>query len=211
MAETGFGGALPTSIGRYPGFLTGASGNPRPPPMQPSTPHRPLTPRTAADPSLEEDPVRPTLRVHIAVLVAVLAANVLGFLLHAPFSFLDVWAGALRATPEALAEPPAVAMVLAVGGSAALFYWLAWLFDRLHVRSALEGLGIATVLAVAVLLPSTGLQYAFAEFGAAAFLVDGAHQAASVVLGGLVLGWAYAPVARRVPADPVGSTAAGRG
>lgn len=153
--------------------------------------------------------MRPTLRVHIAVLVAVLAANVLGFLLHAPFSFLDVWAQALRATPEALAEPPAVAMVLAVGGSAVLFYWLAWLFHRLRVRSALEGLGIATVLTVAVLLPSTALQYAFAEFGAAAFLVDGAHQAASVVLGGLLLGWACAPVARTTAAESLEAVAAG--
>lgn len=133
---------------------------------------------------------------HIAIALATVAANVFGFLLHAPFSFLDVWAAGIGATIETAPQPTTAAVVLGMVGTIPMLYGLSWLIRRLDVRGGRDGAALGAILTFTLLIPSMVIQYAYVGFGAAASLVDGAHLLATFGFGGFLLGaWRLTPTA----------------
>ena len=138
---------------------------------------------------------------HHAVAVAAIANNVVGFLFHAPFTFLEPWAAGLGVDAAAVAEPSPASFGFGIAGSFAIMYGLSWLLGRVGVDSTRGAVAFCAVLWIGLALPFTLVQYAFAGVGAGAMLVDGFNQLGTLTLGGAIVGGWPSRESRRTSRD----------
>lgn len=92
---------------------------------------------------------------HLAVWLLVLAQQLTGYLWYSPVLFGNLWRSELGKTGSAGAG--ALAYGFAVAGSVAMTYFMAWLYQRLNLKSAGAALIVALMVwgSLGFLVPAT--------------------------------------------------------
>lgn len=92
---------------------------------------------------------------HMAVWVLILAQQLTGYFWYSPVLFGDLWRSGLGKTE--VAGGGAAAYVFAFAGSVALTYFMAWLYQRLNLKSIGAALIVAFMVwgSIGFLVPAT--------------------------------------------------------
>jgi hypothetical protein len=128
--------------------------------------------------------------VSIAFLVA--AHQLLSYLWYSPYLFAFDWieASGFRLSRVPPSGTPAYywPFVLSILNSIVLCYAMTWLYKRLAVTTALQGLGWALVLWFVFAFANMAVHHQFAQQAWALTLIDGGRDLLLFVLTGAVLG-----------------------
>lgn len=140
---------------------------------------------------------------HVAVIVSVLVAMLLGFVWYSPILFGELWRVSLGMTQEQVYQAGLMEFVIAIVSSFVAAYFMSWLIQRLAIRrNGWHGaaLGVAVWLGLAV--PTIATHYAFDQLQLTTFLVDAGDSLISLAVIGLMLAvWRKAPVGADAAAD----------
>lgn len=122
---------------------------------------------------------------HIAVWVLILVQQLTGYLWYSPVLFGNFWRSWLGKT--ATAGAGGMAYAFAVVGSIAMTYFMAWLYQRLDLKSIGAALIVSLMVwgSIGFLLPATYDLFRGIPFGVT--LIDTGKTCLDLVLVGLVL------------------------
>lgn len=130
--------------------------------------------------------------LHVWVLALVVAHQVLSFVWYSPYLFAWSWidASGFRFSRIPAPDTPAyyLPFALCVVASTVLCYTMVWLYHRLAVRTALQGVGWAVLLWFAFVFTSMAVHHQFAQQPWSLTLIDGLRDLLLFVLTGAVLG-----------------------
>lgn len=109
---------------------------------------------------------------HIAIVVAVILHQLIGYLWYSPLLFIMPWVVGLgkRAADLDLANP--LPLIADIVGWIFSSYFISWLVQQIDIRSFNQGIGLAVLLWVGVALPLLAPHYLFAGIGSSVLLID---------------------------------------
>jgi uncharacterized protein DUF1761 len=109
---------------------------------------------------------------HIAIFLAVILHQVIGFLWYSPLLFLYPWVAGLgkKLTDFDMSNPaPFVADIV---GWFFACYFISWLVQRMALNTFTQGLGLAMLLWIGIALPMLAPHYLFAGVHRTVLLID---------------------------------------
>jgi hypothetical protein len=109
---------------------------------------------------------------HIAIIVAVILHQVIGFLWYSPFLFLHPWAAGLGKKVTDLDTANPAPFIADIVGWFFACYFISWLVQRVPVNTFKQGLGVAILLWTGVALPLLAPHYLFAGVHQDVLLID---------------------------------------
>ncbi len=126
---------------------------------------------------------------HLAVLVTVVAAQVLGYLWYSVL-FGKLWAPGYRLESDVMAQVNPAYVGFTFAGSIAFGYAMAIGFALSGVTGVASGLGAATLVIVGFVLPRYLLHAIFARVATKSILIDlGFDLVVTLVTGVIIGGW----------------------
>lgn len=133
-------------------------------------------------------PVRETKINHLAVWILVLAHQALGCLWYARFLFGDIWLVYLGRSVDEVNPWNPVPFVWAIIAAIAFNYTLAWLFRRLNIVTAVDGLKVSAVVWFAFLFPAYVTHGVLAGVPYGVLWIDMGKELVAYGLSGILLG-----------------------
>src|ERR1019366_6207091 len=125
----------------------------------------------------------------LAVLVCVIVAQLIGMIWFG-FIFGGSWMAMNGFSPQAQMSSGAMPYIYSVIDSAFFALFLSWLFNRMAVRSAMEGAGVALFIGVAAVLLGVVTGYSFAGRPMRLALIDACGPMLwMTVMGTIIGGW----------------------
>ena len=126
---------------------------------------------------------------HMAVWMSVVLLTILGFTWYGPL-FGDTWMGMVGLDPaEVEANPPGAGIwITNLIATVVPMYALAWLFTKIPVESALQGLGIGLLIAFSFVFLSRMTSNMFAQNPYGLTWITGGFDMVALSIAGLVLG-----------------------
>ena len=109
---------------------------------------------------------------HIAIVVAVILHQVIGFLWYSPFLFLGPWVQGLGKQVSELDMSNPAPFLADIVGWFFTCYFISWLVQRVPLTTFNQGLGFAILLWVGVAPPLLAPHYLFAGLHTNVLLVD---------------------------------------
>ncbi|HYA31056.1 MAG TPA: DUF1761 domain-containing protein [Acidobacteriota bacterium] len=109
---------------------------------------------------------------HIAIVVAVILHQAIGFLWYSPYLFVNQWTAGLGIKPSDLDLANPAAFFADIVGWFFASYFISWLVQRTELSSFHQGLGMAVLLWVGVVLPLLAPHYLFAGLHVNVLLID---------------------------------------
>lgn len=109
---------------------------------------------------------------HIAIIVAVVIHQVIGFLWYSPFLFLGPWAQGLGKQVSELDMPNPTPFLADIVGWFFACYFISWLVQRVAVETFQQALGLSILLWVGVAVPLIAPHYLFAGLHTNVLMVD---------------------------------------
>lgn len=109
---------------------------------------------------------------HIAIVVAVILHQVIGFLWYSEFLFVHQWMAGLgkKANDFDMSNPtPFIADIV---GWFFASYFISWLVQRTRIQSFNQAVGLAVLLWVGVALPLLAPHYLFAGIHTSVLMID---------------------------------------
>jgi hypothetical protein len=125
---------------------------------------------------------------HLAIVVAVIAHQLLGFLWYSVAPFATTRLEALGKPPTDVNVVDSFALALDVIGWILASYVIAWLIVRLQARSAAQGAGLGFLLWLGLAVPTLVPHYAFAGLTPVVTVIDVLNVLVAAVLTGAILG-----------------------
>jgi hypothetical protein len=132
--------------------------------------------------------VRETKINHLAVWILVLAHQALGSLWYARFLFGDIWLVYLGRSVDEVNPWNPVPFVWAIIAAIAFNYTLAWLFRRLNIVTAVDGLKVSAVVWFAFLFPAHVTHGVLAGVPYGVLWIDMGKELVAYGLSGILLG-----------------------
>jgi len=109
---------------------------------------------------------------HIAIVVAVVIHQVIGFLWYSPFLFLGPWAQGLGKQISELDMPNPAPFLADIVGWFFACYFISWLVQRVAVETFQQSLGLSILLWVGVAVPLMAPHYLFAGLHSNVLMID---------------------------------------
>ena len=109
---------------------------------------------------------------HIAIIVAVVIHQVIGFLWYSPFLFLGPWVQGLGKQVSELDMPNPAPFLADIVGWFFACYFISWLVQRLAVETFQQALGLSILLWVGVAVPVMAPHYLFAGLHTNVLMID---------------------------------------
>lgn len=109
---------------------------------------------------------------HVAIFVAVILHQAIGFLWYSPFLFLYPWVAGLGKKITDLDRANPLPFVADIAGWFFACYFISWLVQRVPVVTFTQGFGVAMLLWVGVALPLLAPHYLFAGVHTDVLLID---------------------------------------
>ena len=125
---------------------------------------------------------------HIAIVLTVVANQIIGFLWYSPTLFFDRWSAGFGLDPENINQADPTPFVLAIVSAFVAAYALSWLIQRLDIMSGWGGLQIGVIIWFAFMLGAIWPHYAFGGLPHIVALIDGLNGLASMAVTGFILG-----------------------
>jgi hypothetical protein len=109
---------------------------------------------------------------HIAIFVAVILHQVIGFLWYSEFFFVHQWMAGLgkKASDSDMSNPAPFSADIA--GWFFASYFISWLVQRTQIQSFNQAVGLAVLLWVGVALPLLAPHYLFAGIHTSVLMID---------------------------------------
>lgn len=127
---------------------------------------------------------------HIAIVVAVVLHQVIGFLWYSDFLFVNQWMAALGKKPTDYDMSNPAPFVADIVGWFFACYFISWLVQRTELNTFHQGLGMAVLLWVGVALPLLAPHYLFAGLHVNVLLIDAMNALVQLALTcGLLAVW----------------------
>jgi Protein of unknown function (DUF1761) len=131
----------------------------------------------------------------LAILVAVIAQQVLGFIWYSRALFAESWMAGIGKRPEDLVPTPGP-FILAIIAAVLLPIGMSWILEHCGVRGLRGGLLVGLGVGVAASAPAVIVHEAFLGFPAAVLVIDGGKEIITSLLVGVILGaWPRGAVA----------------
>ena len=124
---------------------------------------------------------------HIAVWILVVAQVGLGALWYSPLLFGEQWMSLLGFSDADIDPSDPVPFVIAIAGTIALTYFLAWLLLQLEVAYISEAVKVAFLLWLCVAVTEHATHYAFQGIHYLVLLIDLGKTLVGMVIAALVL------------------------
>lgn len=125
---------------------------------------------------------------HLAIALAVVANQVVGFVWYSPLLFFDLWSSGFRMEPDLPFKEGFGPFFVALGTALVAAYVLSWIVVRQDIRTGLRGLELGALLAVGFVITSTWLHYSFARLPFSVVAIDGGFSLVSLSLIGYIIG-----------------------
>jgi len=109
---------------------------------------------------------------HVAIIVAVVIHQVIGFLWYSPFLFLGPWVQGLGKQVSELDMPNPAPFIADIVGWIFACYFISWLVQRLAVETFQQALGLSILLWVGVAVPLMAPHYLFAGLHTNVLMID---------------------------------------
>ena len=109
---------------------------------------------------------------HVAIIVAVVTHQVIGFLWYSPFLFLGPWVQGLGKQVSELDMPNPAPFIADIVGWFFACYFISWLVQRLAVETFQQALGLSILLWVGVSVPLMAPHYLFAGLHTNVLMID---------------------------------------
>ena len=109
---------------------------------------------------------------HIAIVVAVILHQVVGFLWYSPFLFLSPWVVGLGKKIADLNMSDPAPFVADIVGWFFARYFISWLVQRAHIDTFNQAVGLSALLWAGVALPLLAPHYIFAGLYINVLLID---------------------------------------
>ena len=123
---------------------------------------------------------------HLAILVAVVAVQALGFAWYTILA--EPWMAGWGLDSEAVAEPKVAPFAASLIGSILGAYTISWLIGRTGLASGMAGARLGLLLGLGLLAPLLVTHSLFGGVGASAIRIDAANAVVSATLIGWILG-----------------------
>ncbi len=123
---------------------------------------------------------------HLAVVVAVILHQVLGYLWYGVL-FLDPWLSGLSRSRSEFDQSDPVPYVLDIAGWFLASYVMAWLIRKTDTDSPGKGAALGLVLWLGLALPTLIPHYAFAGLKPIVMVIDAANVLVACVMTGAIL------------------------
>lgn len=137
---------------------------------------------------------------HLAVVVAVVASQALGFLWYGVL-FLDVWARGFGLDPAAVDQANPAPFAIGIASNFLGAYGLSWLIQKTGGRGAAGGAALGFMVWLFFVGGTVATHHAFGQVGPGATLVDVSNVLVSLMLVGAIVG-ARLPERPVIPAVP---------
>lgn len=127
---------------------------------------------------------------HIAIVVAVILHQAIGFLWYSDFLFVNQWMAGLgkKASDFDMSNP--APFVVAIAGWFFASYFISWLVQRTQIQSFNQAIGLAVLLWVGVALPLLAPHYLFAGIHTSVLMIDAMNALVQLVVTcGLLAVW----------------------
>jgi hypothetical protein len=122
---------------------------------------------------------------HKAVLTAVIAQQLIGFVWYDPSFFGRVWAEGLQRQGDV--QPPVLALVAAVFCSISFCYLLSWMFQIAVIEDWQRGLTLGLMVGIGFLAPNISMHYMFMQMDAVLTLIDAGRDIVASGAAGVIL------------------------
>jgi hypothetical protein len=109
---------------------------------------------------------------HVAIIVAVVIHQVIGFLWYSPFLFLGPWLQGLGKRASELDMPNPAPFITDIVGWFFACYFISWLVQRVAVETFQQALGLSILLWVGVAVPLMAPHYLFAGLHTNVLMID---------------------------------------
>jgi len=109
---------------------------------------------------------------HLAIIVAVVIHQVIGFLWYSPFLFLGPWVQGLGKQVGELDMSNPAPFLADIVGWVFTCYFISWLVQRLAVETFQQALGLSILLWVGVAVPLMAPHYLFAGLHSNVLMID---------------------------------------
>ena len=109
---------------------------------------------------------------HIAIIVAVVLHQVIGLLWYSPLLFLYPWFAGLGKKASELDMANPMPLIADIVGWFFACYFISWLVQRVPIETFTQGIGVAILLWVGMVLPILTPHYLFAGIHTNVLLVD---------------------------------------
>jgi len=119
---------------------------------------------------------------HLAIVVAVILHQVIGFLWYSPLLFLLPWVVGLGKRAADLNFSNPAPYIADTAGWFCASYFISWFVQHLEVRSFNHGIGLAVLLWGGVALPLLVPHYLFAGMGITVLAIDAMNALVQLVV-----------------------------
>jgi hypothetical protein len=109
---------------------------------------------------------------HIAIVVAVILHQAIGFLWYSDFLFVKQWMAGLGKKPSDFDMANPAPFITDIAGWFFACYFISWLVERTEIRSFNQAVGLSVLLWVGVALPLLAPHYLFAGLHVNVLLID---------------------------------------
>jgi hypothetical protein len=123
----------------------------------------------------------------LAILVAMIAQQVLGFIWYSRALFAESWMAGIGKRPEDLVPTPGP-FILAIIAAVLLPIGMSWILEHCGVRGLKGGLLVGLGVGVAASAPAVIVHEAFLGYPAVVLAIDGAKEIVTALMVGLILG-----------------------
>ncbi len=124
---------------------------------------------------------------HVAVWLLVVVQVGLGALWYSPLAFGSEWMNLLRLTAADIDQSDPIPFVIAIAGTVALTYFLAWLFLQLEVTYLSEAFKIAFLLWFCIAFTEHATHYSFQGVHYGVLLIDMGKTLTGMLIAAVVL------------------------
>jgi len=125
---------------------------------------------------------------HFAIIAAVAAAFIVGFIWYSPALFLESWARGWGKDPEAVEPASPATFLISLLGTFLGAYLMSWLIQCLGVRTGWGGAGLAFALWAGLIMPNLYTHYSFGGIGLGVAAIDSGNALAGGLVMGFILG-----------------------
>jgi hypothetical protein len=125
---------------------------------------------------------------HLAVLVTVVVQMAIGFVWYAEWAFGEIWMEGIGLDPATMGQPEAHVFPVAILGSFAIGYGMAWLLGRLGVSGVGSSVRTGAIIGAVLVGTTLAVHHGFSGHSIPVMFVDAAKEIVTFALVAAVLG-----------------------